>query len=876
MNLQRYSKILAGLGTCLILLVLMGTSARAAAGDTTRVSVASDGMQGDSRTYKPSISANGRYVAFASDASNLVSGDTNGYSDIFVHDLQTGEKTRVSVASDGEQGNYQSLLPSILADGHYVTFSSNASNMVSGDANGYMDRLIYEPQKDSENILFKDEFNGDLSQWDLFGLSSPYIDTSFGNPVPSYENNGFGLNNGALSKMVFTPAPGMMFSIDIQISSFADNNGLDFGFSRNFVPTPSSWDMQHFLYITGPAHLIQVTDCAILPLYDFDFHHFIFIIRDDYKLDAYMGDPGSFVCTSSFTMSEFVNKPIIITGRSGHADNVIVQKTVQITSPNGQDKWDVGSTHTINWNTSTDLEPSAEVNIYYSTDKGSHWQWLTKTANVGSYDWMVHPDALSDQALIKVTVHQNGVDYSAISDAPFSVSSNSLRDDFPDSTGWYQVTPIGYLQSDVDNGRSVENLVFPGSTPQSTPTPSPGPENSLELIKMHGDDGLYQYGTYQARLKAGYAKPETGLSNDEGIVSSFFTYWSEGTDLNSDGIINGSEIDIELLGHDPHAIYVNIWTAMPKDNNNQTYPPSNYQVRIDMTTGERDYKETWKHADPKDDNTWKPYLSPLPSSDIIDTFDSTTEYYVYGFTWNPDSVQFFVYYGDKKIELLNYTDSSHIPFHPAKLLLNIWYTDHWHAYGFMDNFLLSPPRENSKLSVDWVDILEAPLPILMVNKTGTGSGTVMSLPTGINCGITCVYDFGYNSVVTLTAIPSAGSIFTGWGEACTGINSCQVMMTSSSSVTANFELLKTISGNTGINGVTLTYMVNGKLLTVISDAKGNYVLSVPYGWTGSVKPSKQYGGRKSFMRYYFIPAIRNYTNLTVNQKNQNFTLWKVY
>ena len=71
------------------------------AGTTTRVSVASDGTQGMNYSENPSISADGRYVAFASYANNLVANDTNGRSDVFVHDRQTGETTRVSVASDG-------------------------------------------------------------------------------------------------------------------------------------------------------------------------------------------------------------------------------------------------------------------------------------------------------------------------------------------------------------------------------------------------------------------------------------------------------------------------------------------------------------------------------------------------------------------------------------------------------------------------------------------------------------------------------------------------------------------------------------------------------------------------------------------------------
>lgn len=112
------------------------------AGVTTRVSVASDGTQGNGQSYTPSISANGRYVAFGSDASNLVPGDTNTFRDIFVRDTAIGTTTRVSVASSGTQGNNASSTPSISADGRYVAFASEASNLVPGDTNDYNDIFV--------------------------------------------------------------------------------------------------------------------------------------------------------------------------------------------------------------------------------------------------------------------------------------------------------------------------------------------------------------------------------------------------------------------------------------------------------------------------------------------------------------------------------------------------------------------------------------------------------------------------------------------------------------------------------------------------------------------------------------------------------------
>ncbi|MEG4293121.1 calcium-binding protein [Microcoleus sp. C2C3] len=102
---------------------------------TTRVSVDSAGNQGNKASYPPSISANGRFVAFYSDASNLVPGDTNSNTDIFVRDLLTNTTTRVSVDSAGNQANRNSYNPSISGDGRLVAFESTASNIVPGDPN---------------------------------------------------------------------------------------------------------------------------------------------------------------------------------------------------------------------------------------------------------------------------------------------------------------------------------------------------------------------------------------------------------------------------------------------------------------------------------------------------------------------------------------------------------------------------------------------------------------------------------------------------------------------------------------------------------------------------------------------------------------------
>jgi Tol biopolymer transport system component len=104
--------------------------------------VGQSGQQGNGASIIPSISADGRYVAFISDATNLVAGDTNNSADIFVRDVVAGTTRRVSVGAGGVQANGDSGFPSVSRDGQHVAFHSVASNLVPGDTNGTFDVFV--------------------------------------------------------------------------------------------------------------------------------------------------------------------------------------------------------------------------------------------------------------------------------------------------------------------------------------------------------------------------------------------------------------------------------------------------------------------------------------------------------------------------------------------------------------------------------------------------------------------------------------------------------------------------------------------------------------------------------------------------------------
>ena len=125
-----------------------------AAATTTLVSLSLDGTAGANDDCIPEgISTNGRYLLFESAASNLIPGDTNDASDIFVRDLSAGTTLLVSAVADGSVGNGPSRDASITPDGRFVVFVSAASNLVPGDTNGIEDVFIRDLQEGKTTLV---------------------------------------------------------------------------------------------------------------------------------------------------------------------------------------------------------------------------------------------------------------------------------------------------------------------------------------------------------------------------------------------------------------------------------------------------------------------------------------------------------------------------------------------------------------------------------------------------------------------------------------------------------------------------------------------------------------------------------------------------
>ena len=112
--------------------------------ETIQVSVSSAGDQATGASWGPAISGDGRYVTFTSYATNLVIGGTT-FNDVYVHDTITGDTAIVSTAADGTKGNESVSTysgPSISSDGRYIAFQSSATNLVNDDNNGWADVFV--------------------------------------------------------------------------------------------------------------------------------------------------------------------------------------------------------------------------------------------------------------------------------------------------------------------------------------------------------------------------------------------------------------------------------------------------------------------------------------------------------------------------------------------------------------------------------------------------------------------------------------------------------------------------------------------------------------------------------------------------------------
>ncbi|MBI2335763.1 MAG: glycoside hydrolase family 16 protein [Deltaproteobacteria bacterium] len=229
---------------------------------------------------------------------------------------------------------------------------------------------------------------------------------------------------------------------------------------------------------------------------------------------------------------------------------------------------------------------------------------------------------------------------------------------------------IGLFDNEAEDDRMAQLLL-----PANTPLSGPGGSSQLESYKKN-----YLYGTYVARFK-----PGSCASLKEGVVSAFFTYYNDGKDYNKNGLVDNSEIDIEILCAEPSTIYMTLWTDYSDDENFLKTTR-----KLNLKTGEI-LQTTLGQESKWGLNTKLKWNDDFPDINLFQN------YLIFGFTWQPTYVRYFMVVQDQEYELWKYQNKKFIPQIPAYVMFNVWHNaTHWH-----NDLPASKPNQPVKYNVDW-------------------------------------------------------------------------------------------------------------------------------------------------------------------------------
>ena len=299
---------------CGLLAGLAGFDAMAPAQSTNRVSVDSSGMAGNrdsGETDVPAvaISADGTLLAFRSEATNLVAGDTNGTTDIFVHDTTTGITERVSVDSNGTQGNSWSVQPSISDDGRFVAFISDASNLVPGDKNGKLDVFVRDRVNGTTERVSVDSSGAEATDDSVVGTIS--ADGSFVAFASAASNLVANDTNGTVDVFVRDRSLGTTERVSVDSTGFeGDASSLDVpaisadgsvvvfsSYADNLVANDTNNDQDVFSHdrSTGATELVSVSTQGVQG----DLHSRIPSISKDGRVVVFQSNATTLVANDS-------------------------------------------------------------------------------------------------------------------------------------------------------------------------------------------------------------------------------------------------------------------------------------------------------------------------------------------------------------------------------------------------------------------------------------------------------------------------------------------------------------------------------------------------------------------------------------------------
>jgi hypothetical protein len=174
-------------------------------------------------------------------------------------------------------------------------------------------------------------------------------------------------------------------------------------------------------------------------------------------------------------------------------------------------------------------------------------------------------------------------------------------------------------------------------------------------------------------------------ASTEDVVNGFFTYFNDGKDENGNGIVDNSEVDIEILCGNPQVVSLVLWTDYTSDTSFL-----GLSRQVNLATGAYSQTESASSYAQTPMGTLPQFVNaPYPQANT---------FYEMGFDWEPTEVRFFIVLGGTELTLWDYTDPTHIPTHTSSLNFNLWHpSTHWAGDGSPANY----PANDAVERVDW-------------------------------------------------------------------------------------------------------------------------------------------------------------------------------
>ncbi|MDR4484687.1 MAG: FG-GAP-like repeat-containing protein [Nitrospirales bacterium] len=807
---------------------------------TTRVSVSSTGEEGNSVSREPRLNGDGRLVAFDSCASNLVPGDTNGACDVFVHDRQTGQTTRVSVSSAGAEANNSSSSPALSADGRLVAFISFASNLVSGDTNGGPnpfegeDVFVHDRQtgqttrvnvsSTGEQAIFVDEILDVVLSADgrfvAFDSASP-------NLVSGATNGGLFVHDRQTGQTTLVPGNGSSpaLSADGRFVAFistdsnlvgGDTNGLSNFFEGQDVFVHNRQ--------TGQTTRVNVSSTG---------EEAIFV---DEMLDTALSADGRFVAFDSASINLVPGdtngaRDIFVHDRqTGLTTRVSVSSTgaeanggssyprisangrfVAFTSyasnlvngdTNGVDDVFVhdrqtGQTTRVNVS-SAGVEAAPSTCDCFGPAISGNGRFVAFTSNASNLAPGDTNDGGPGSEGGDIFVHDLSSSTSSIP------AHNDLNGDGKTDLVWRN-SGNGATALWLMNGTGIGSFGFPGGVPLIWQIAGVGDVNGdgkADVIWRHGTSG-----TVAVWVMNGVSITSVGFP---GSVPTNWRIQGVG-DVNGDG-------KADLVWRNSRDGNTAIWMMNGTSIGSSSFlggRPLTWQIAgVGDVDGNGREDVIWRNGTNGDVAVWE--MNGAAIASIGFPGSASTDLTIAGVgDVNGDGKADLVWHntrdGNMEIWLLNGKSIASTGTVDGKILVwkiakvgdvngdgkvdviwrngNTGELDVWLMNGISITSTGSPgaPSPAWEVQVGGGSTLQSLT--LTVTRSGSGNGIVISNPTGINCGTTCSAGFSTGESLSLTALSDVGSTFAGWsGGGCSGTSACTFLLTGHTTVNAVFNV----------------------------------------------------------------------------------------